>query len=159
MFYRPRTFIRDWTALLVRSFLLKVGVLLAKRYPEPTKENVWHPNAHILFGLLGKYLEYEQNWGRRVLFHAVFKVLIDEYQRHTFYRYRVDWFIDELRKSKWLPRTAYKMSFWEEPRELEAGTLFPTRKLQEVIKEKGEKRANLIQDLILSAGEGRKYQK
>ena len=138
--------------LLVKRWLLKIIVILSKRYPEPV--DIWHPNARILFRTLNKYLEYEQNNGRKILIEAVLRILLDEYQRHTFYRYRFDWFIDEI-KDEWLPRSAKPMSLWSEPRQAYEGTFYPVEALSEIMKAAEPQHSELIQNFILSASEER----
>src|SRR3990167_1671985 len=128
--YRVRVFIRDFTMLLVKRWLLKIIVILSKIYPEPV--DIWHPNARILFRTLNKYMEYEQNNGRKKLIEAALRIGLDEYQRHTFYRFRGDWFVYEI-KDDWLPRSVKPMSLWSEPRQVYEGTLYPTEALSEIM--------------------------
>jgi len=146
---------RHFIAILIKKWLLEVVVILAKKYPFPTEQNVWHPNARILLDTLNLFRECEKNQGRLRLFEAVFRIVIDEYQRHTFYRGRIDRVVAKIKESDWLPPSTKPMSFWEEAREVQTGTLFPAKSLERIMEAEEPTRSVLIQNLILSAGEER----
>lgn len=155
----PKQRLRDFVTLLIKRLLLEIIIMLSKKYPSPTEENVWHPNARILFHIQNEFLGYEKNQGRKRLFEAAFRIGIDEYQRHTFYQGRLDYLIEGIRESEWLPRSARPMSFWGEPRGKEAGTVFPVKVLSKIMVAQKPHRSKLIRDLIISAGEERVFEK
>jgi len=83
--------------------LVKAIVLLARRYPEPTHENVLHPNSHILLDVRD---EFRKSWAfglRGLLFEALFKLLIVKYEQSPQYRNILDWILKELFESNWKP--------------------------------------------------------
>ena len=77
-------------------------VAIAKRYPEPTKENCTHPNTQILFDLWEKFKEHDRTSpARAAMFDAVFKIFICEYEHDPYYRSRFDWCLEFIKKTNW----------------------------------------------------------
>lgn len=100
----------------VKKPLMKAITILAKRYPEPTRENTKAPNTKRLFDIRDKFFEYEDNKGRKPLFEAIWKIFIAEYEHDPYYRYRIDWALEEIAKSGWEPRPAGRpYGCWREP--------------------------------------------
>lgn len=102
----------------VKKPLMKAIVTLAQRYPDPTRENCIQSNSHILFDIRDKFFEYERNDGRKPLFEAIFKLLIAEYEHDPYYRFRLDWVLEQIEKSDWKPRPRIPMECWTEFGEL-----------------------------------------
>lgn len=94
---------RDYIIDKVKKPLLRVITTLAKRYPEPTRENVLHPNSHILLDIRDEFFKHDTNDSRKDLFEALFKMLVAEYEHDGYYRFRFNWLHDEINKRKWLP--------------------------------------------------------
>ena len=107
---------REYIIQKVKKPLIKALIVLANRYPEPTRDNVIHPNTLKLLDFQDKFFEYEDNPGREELFRAVFRVLIAEYEHDPYYHYRFDWLLEEIAKSDWQPRnTMLPQRSWLEP--------------------------------------------
>lgn len=123
---------RQYVIDKVKAPLMKAILSLAKRIPEPTEENTINPNSHILMEIRDKFLEYEENPshpdkknhpldGRDHLFKGAFDLLIAEYEHDPYYRYRFDWFLEELVEmvigGYWRPRPPeHPLTHWSEPK-------------------------------------------
>lgn len=99
----------------IKKPLMKAIVTLAQRYPDPTRENCRQVNSHILFDIRDKFFEYEGNLSRKALFDALFKLFIAEYEHDPYYRYRLDWMLEQVMGSDWQPRKIRNEQFWNEP--------------------------------------------
>ena len=99
----------------VKKPLMKAIITLAKRYPEPTRNNCRHPNTAKLFDIAGKFFEYECNPRSEELFRAVFRLLIAEYEHDPYYRFRFDWFLEKISESDWLLETTRPLRCWKGP--------------------------------------------
>ena len=101
----------------VNKPLMKAGITLANRYPEPTVENLLHPNSKRLLAIRDKYMEYDTNERRKAVFGAAFRVLIAKYEHSAQYRYPIDWVIEEIIKSGWKRRPyGHPVQNWQEPK-------------------------------------------
>lgn len=98
----------------VKKPLMKAIVTLVGRYPKPTRENCINPNTYILMDIRDKFLECESNPSRKALFEAAFKLLIAEYEHDPYYRYRLDWVLEQLMESDWQPRKIRQEPYWGE---------------------------------------------
>ena len=74
-------------------------VYYAKRYPEPTKDHTMLPRTHILIDTFEQFEKNNSN--RQPLFAALWRIFIIEYEHDPFYRYRIDWIIDQLQDRGW----------------------------------------------------------
>lgn len=113
----------SWLSMLIA--LIQI-VRTIKRYPDPTRENCIQPNSHKLFDIEDKFFGYEDNpphprhpkkypnHGREQLFRALFKLFIAEYEHDPYYRFRIDWMLEEIEKSNWRPRARIPMDCWKE---------------------------------------------
>ena len=100
----------------VKAPLLKVIISLAKRLPEPSKENTLHPNSQKLLEIRERFFNCEENPGRRELFDAIWKIAIVEYEHDPYYRYRIDWVLEQIFASDWSPRpVGHPLVYWKEP--------------------------------------------
>lgn len=93
----------------VKACLTKALIQLAMRYPEPTLENVLHPNSKVLIGMWDKFFKMEDNQGRESLFKAIRRVSVDEHEHDPYYRDRMQVFfelwLEEVLKGNWKPRS------------------------------------------------------
>ncbi len=105
----------------VKHCLMKALIQLAMRYPEPTLENCLHPNTKLMITMWDKFFEYEDNLSRIPLFKAMRRITLCEYEHDPYYRYRMDWFIEQIiedvKSGKWVlrPRYGREIMFWKEP--------------------------------------------
>lgn len=108
--------LRQYVVEKIKAPLRKAMVTLAKRYPEPTLENLVHPNSFILLALSEKFLEYEDNPSRIDMFRAIWRMFIAEYEHDSYYRHRIDWLVEEIANSDWKPRPLnHPDHCWKEP--------------------------------------------
>lgn len=89
---------REFT-VQAKAFLMATLVRISRRYPEPTLDNVLHPNTKVLIRVWDKFFMYEDNSQRVDLFKAIRKVMLCEYEHDGYYRYRMDFFLEELIKA------------------------------------------------------------
>jgi len=88
----------------IKNPLRKLLIITSKRLPELTKENLLHPNSHILMKIKADFLVRDKSeGGRHEMFDAALKLLIAEYEHDPYYRDRFDWFLNEIKKSNWKP--------------------------------------------------------
>lgn len=92
----------------------KAVIAYAEGLPEPTWGSCIHPNTHILFDIRDKFLKNETNPRKRALFEAAFKLLIAEYEHDPYYRYRLDWVLEQIIDSDWQPRKIRQEVHWSE---------------------------------------------
>ena len=95
--------LREYVINHVKAPLMKILIAIAKRLPEPTKINTLSPNSHILIDVRDEFFKHENNPGRDGLFRAAFKILICEYEHDPYYRYRMDWMLEEMYRRGWQP--------------------------------------------------------
>ena len=117
---------RQYVIDKIKRPLIKAIVTLASRFPEPTMDNTIIRNTAILLNIRDKFFEHEDNPGRDALFRAIWRMFVVEYEHDTYYRYRIDWILEELNKSNWEPRILRREQHWKEPESLnaEAGERF-----------------------------------
>jgi hypothetical protein len=114
----------------VKHCLLKAIAQLALRYPEPTLENCLHPNTKLMIKIWDKFFEYQETpenvtnvltQTRTPLFQAIRRIMICEYEHDPYYRYRMDWFIEQIieanKNGQWAMRPRYGREIvgWKEP--------------------------------------------
>ena len=109
-----------WTSkrkyfIRIKAQLMAAIINIAMKYPEPTMENTCIPNAAKLLKIEKKFFEYEDNPCRDELFKALWRMLIVEYEHDGYYRYRLDWILEEVNKSDWEPRVLRREKRWKEP--------------------------------------------
>lgn len=102
----------------VKAPLMKALIILARRYPQPTKENTSHPNTHALIDVFNKFFEMEGNADRIDLFMALGKVVVAEHEHDPFYRDRIyvlmELWLEQVLLGKWKPRSLdHPDSFWK----------------------------------------------
>lgn len=93
----------------VKAPIIKALIILANRYPEPTKENAVYPNDKVWLRVWDKFFEMEDNPGREPLFKAIRKVMICEPHHDTYYADRMnvllELWLDEVLEGNWKPRS------------------------------------------------------
>lgn len=77
-------------------------IRLCNLYPEPTHENVSHPNAHRAIDIRDEFLEHDDNPSRKALFEVLFKVWIVTIEHDSFhYGRRGDRILKGVCDSRW----------------------------------------------------------
>lgn len=93
----------------VKAPIRKALVILADRYPEPTMDNVTHPNDKVWLRIWGRFFQMEDNPGREPLFKAIRKVSICEPAHDPYYRDRqqviLEEWLTEVLEGHWKPRS------------------------------------------------------
>ncbi len=86
-----------------------------RELPEPTRENTWNPNTHILLDLRDYLLEHIRLTPDRVhFFEVVTKLGIICYDYDTPYRRMVDKCVEKLQASDWQPSPPPAPNVWKE---------------------------------------------
>lgn len=153
---------RQYVIDKVKKPLIKAITTLARRFPEPTRENCQHPNTLILFDIWDKFFEYEDNPRRGALFQALKRLSIAEYEHDPYYRDRIGFFIEELVKAvsdgRWQSRSIRPMSHWKEPGRAGVSDVLPLspEAWSKIEKTEEPQRSLLIKELVYS-GEGGKH--
>ena len=102
----------DYFVKKVNEPLAKVMVLIANRYPEPTRENCQHPNSILLLDTRDEFFECWETNSRKPLFEALWRVLIVKYEHSQNYRNMMDWLI--LKLKNWKPlNPSRQMPTWK----------------------------------------------
>lgn len=87
---------------LVKAFIAIGEIVTHTRgYPNPTHENVVHPNTHILLDRRDKFFHCWVTSRSHALFHALWKILIVKYEHCPNLRNMLDWFLAEHEQSNW----------------------------------------------------------
>ena len=93
----------------VKAPIMKALIILANRYPEPTRENVKDPYALTWIDIWDKFFEMENNLGRLPLFKAIRKVQICEPGHDPYYRDRMlvitELYLEAIIEGKVKPRS------------------------------------------------------
>ena len=93
-----------------KSFTQLIGVIkvAVSRLPTITDKNTAFKNTHNLAKVEERFFEFEKNpnhprgvkeypnFGRDSMFRAVFKMFEAEYEHDGYYRWRADWFIEQV---------------------------------------------------------------
>lgn len=106
---------REYYIEKVNKPLFKAIVLLSKRYPKPTMENLSHPNSKWLLGRLKKYLEYEGNPRVAEVVTALVRIAIAKIDHSPNWRDRASWWVEDT--EGWKPRSYnHPVNQWNEPK-------------------------------------------
>lgn len=93
--------------------LAKAITILASRYPEPTMDNLLHPNSKRLLEMRNDYLLHDTNDHRKAIVQAVFRVVICKYEHSPNYRDVMDYLVLLLFGSGWKQlNPSRQMSQW-----------------------------------------------
>ena len=108
---------REYIIKKAKLPLHKVILVVAKRFPEPTRENCMQHNSIIALDIRDEFLERQANTGRRELLAAGFKIFICIYEHDIYYRQRFNWVIQKIIESNWSPlgSTPQWCWDWEDP--------------------------------------------
>ena len=108
---------RDYYVEKVNAPLYKAITILGNRYPEPTMENLLHPNSKKLLEILNTYLEFEGNDRLSKLAKALFRILIAKHEHSPNFRDRISWFFEMVGKCGWKQRSYnHPVNDWNEPK-------------------------------------------
>jgi len=101
----------------LNNALVTVITVWGNRYPEPTMENVTHPNTKRLIAIHKKYLGFEGNSRIRKVVSAVLRIVANKIEHSANWRDRFSWFVEELKESDWKPRSYnHPVNDWNEPK-------------------------------------------
>lgn len=97
--------------------MFKAITILGNRYPEPTVDNVLHPNSKRLVGILNEYVGFEGNNRVKQVVMAVARIVINKMEHSPPWRDRIFYFAEKLRDGDWKPRAYnHPERDWNEPR-------------------------------------------
>uniref|UniRef100_A0A6M3KHV3 Uncharacterized protein n=1 Tax=viral metagenome TaxID=1070528 RepID=A0A6M3KHV3_9ZZZZ len=105
---------RNYVIKNVKWPLYKFITAIANRYPEPTKINTIKLGTHILLDIRDRFFELDDCYTRHVLFRAIFKIFICEYEHDSHYGDRFDWFQEETVTRGWPQRDKRPRAYWKE---------------------------------------------
>jgi len=101
----------------VNAPLFKAITILGNRYPEPTVDNVLHPNSKRLVEILNEYVEFEAHKRIKQVVMAVARVVISKMEHSPPWRDRIFFFAEKLREGEWKPRALnHPERDWNEPK-------------------------------------------
>ncbi len=104
---------RDYFIEQVNKPLVKAIVILANRYPEPTRLNCYHPNSHRMLDIRDKFFECWDFQIRNTVIDALFRILIVKYEHSPAWRNMLDWMVKEI-PDDWKPfNTSRQMQCWK----------------------------------------------
>ena len=110
---------RQYVIDKIKKPIMKALCILANRLPEPTKENTIYPNTQTLLRVWDRFLEMEDNPGRRPLFESIKRIMVSEYEHDIYYSDRMQVFLElwleEVMKGNWKPRyPGHPESCWKD---------------------------------------------
>ncbi len=101
----------------VNAPLLKAIIILGNRYPEPTADNVLHPNSKRLVEIMDKYARFEGNDRVKAIVLVVARIVICKLEHSPNWRDRMGFLAEELRAGDWKPRALnHPEHDWNEPK-------------------------------------------
>ncbi len=110
-------FNREFYIEKVNEPLVKAIVLLAKRYPEPTMENVLDPNCKELLRMRDKYLSWERNERIAKLVEAFIRIAVNKIEHSANYRDRASVWVELIKACNWKSRALnHPEHEWAEPK-------------------------------------------
>ena len=114
--YRHQMFKGALRNLVVRNkgIFVKAIIAYANALPEPTRENTFLPNIHILMDIRDEFLERVNIPSRMELIEALFKIGISEYAHDTVYQCFLDWLAKRLGESNWVFPNRWTNPYWKE---------------------------------------------
>lgn len=108
---------RDYYIEKVNTPLLKAITILGNRFPEPTVDNVQHPNAKRLIEIMEKYKRFEGNSRVKGIVMATLRVVISKLEHSPNWRDRICFLAEELRAGEWKNRSYnHPEHGWNEPK-------------------------------------------
>ena len=113
--YRHKMFkgiLRDFV-IKEKGIFVKAIIAYAKNIPEPTREDTFLSNIHILIDVRDEFVKHVNIPSRIELIEALFKIGISEYAHDTVYQFFIDWLINALRKSDWTMPNRWESTYWK----------------------------------------------
>ena len=110
--YRHKMFkgvLRDVVRRNKRIFINAI-IAYAKSIPEPTREDTFLPNIHLLMDIRAEFMAHVNLPGRMELLDSLFKIGISEYAHDTVWQFFIDRVIKAIKAIDWV--FPYK---WENP--------------------------------------------
>lgn len=109
---------REYFVHKVNSPLSKAIIILARRYPEPTREGegkVLHPNSLRLLDMRDEFFTKWDFGGKsNLLIRALFKIAIVKYEESPAWRNMLDWLLMTILASDWKPfNLSRQMRCWK----------------------------------------------
>jgi len=106
----------------LRIILAMLWIFLkARKFPEPTRENIKKESSHIWMDIFDEYFEYEKCERVKEIINAFRKVLIGLNEHSSPYTDRFGWFVKRIQEKGWKPLPAHKpYDWWAEPSVLKA---------------------------------------
>ena len=107
----------SWIGTLIALISI---IRLIRKYPEPTRENTRKPNTHAWIDIWDEFFKYEDNPGRNLLFRAIRKIFICEYEHDSYYSSRIDrmleWWLEKYQNGEYNKRMPWNpLACWNEP--------------------------------------------
>ena len=103
------------SALRLLSALIEIAWDI-KKYPDPTPENVVHPNSKWLLQCLDQYLQYERFDRIAAIVKVLVKVMVVKLEHSPNYADRISWWVETTPKG-WKGRSLnHPRNGWAEPR-------------------------------------------
>lgn len=104
---------KSWLSMLLALIEIVRDV---RKYPEPTVDNVLHPNSKRFLITLDKYLTYEEFGRIAVVVRVLVKGIVVKLEHSPNYRDRISWWVEEL-SEEWKPRSYnHPVHGWKEPK-------------------------------------------
>ncbi len=93
---------------VIKPLILKAFAFVRDNLEEPTIENTWHPNSHIIIEIRERFKERNIHNAttpkdlRARAYLGMLNLAIAVYEFDLFYRERIDWAVKKLRESDWI---------------------------------------------------------
>jgi len=112
--YRHKMFKGILQELVVRNkaIFMKAIIAYANSVPEPTRDDTYLTNIHVLMDIRDEFMKHVNIPGRMKLIDALFKIAISEYAHDTVYQFFIDWLINALRKVTWTMPNRWESTYW-----------------------------------------------
>ena len=112
--YRHKMFKGILRELVIRNKakFTKAIIAYANSVPEPTWDDTYLTNIHILMDIRDEFMNHINIPSRMELIEALFKIGISEYAHDTVYQFFIDWLINALRKVTWTMPNRWESTYW-----------------------------------------------
>lgn len=104
----------------LKAPLVKLINLFVDKFPEPTKENTWHPNSHRLIEIRDEFFKHcFLHESKLKILRAGINFAIVIYDYDPPYRMMIDWWAKQLKIQNWnydmpITITGRNWSWWKE---------------------------------------------
>jgi len=103
--------------ILVNDTLFSMVTPIALMFPDPRKNEIFHPNSKRLLDILDEYVGFEGNSRILKVICAVVRVVIAKLEHSPNWRDRITWWGEKLRGGEWKPRSLnHPQHDWNEPK-------------------------------------------